>query len=63
MSTMKYFRKCAVPGQRYLTPDDEHDLCVVCLGEEHTRSVLEGTECFHCERFSLRKLRFSFDYI
>ncbi len=35
MSTVKRFRKCADPCQRYLTPDDAHDLCVVCFGEEH----------------------------
>ncbi len=29
----------------------------MCLGEEHTRSVLEGMECAHCELFSLGKLR------
>ncbi len=40
-----------------LTPDCAHDLCVMCLGEEHVRFVLEGTECVHCDRFSLRKLR------
>ncbi len=57
VGTVKRFRKCAEQCQRYLTPDDAHDLCVMCLGEEHARSVLEGTECVHCERFSLRKLR------
>ncbi len=56
MSTVKRFRKCADPCQRYLTLDDAHDLCVVCLGEEHARSVLEGTECVHCERVSSRGL-------
>ncbi len=30
---------------------DTHDLCVMCLGEEHARSVLEGMECVHCEPF------------
>ncbi len=25
-----------------LTPDDTHDLCVFCLGEEHARDVIEG---------------------
>lgn len=30
---------------------------VMCLGKEHACSVLEGTECVHCERFLLRKLR------
>ncbi len=34
---MKRFRKCVDPCQRYLTPDDAHDLCVMCLGEEHVR--------------------------
>ncbi len=42
------------PCPHYLTPDDTHDCCVFCLGEEHARDVLEG----HCERFSMRKLRF-----
>ncbi len=34
-----------------------HVLCVMCLGKEHARSVLEGMECAHCELFSLGKLR------
>ncbi len=38
----------------FLTPDDTHD--TYALGEEHARSVLEGIECVHCERFSLGKL-------
>ncbi len=58
MSIVKRFRKCADLFQRYLTSDDAHDLCIVCLGEEHVSFVLEGTECLHCEHFSLRKLRF-----
>ncbi len=45
------------PCLRYLTPDDTHDLCVFCLGEEHARDVLEGAICVHCELFSMRKLR------
>ncbi len=45
------------PCPRYLTPDDTHDLCVFCLGEEHARDVLEGAICVHCESFSMRKLR------
>ncbi len=45
------------PCPRYLTPDDTHDLCVFCLGEEHARDVLEGAICVHCEFFSMRKLR------
>ncbi|KAL0173793.1 hypothetical protein M9458_029761, partial [Cirrhinus mrigala] len=56
-STSKAFRKCADPCPRYLTPDDTHDLCVFCLGEEHARDVLEGAVCVHCELFPMRKLR------
>ncbi len=51
MSVVKRFRKCADPCQHFLTPDDTHNLCVMCLGEEHMRFVHEGTECVHCERF------------
>ncbi len=57
MSVEKRFRRCADPCQRFPTPDDTHDLCVMCLGEEHARSVLERLECAHCELFSLGKLR------
>ncbi|KAL0169000.1 hypothetical protein M9458_037222, partial [Cirrhinus mrigala] len=56
-STSKAFRKCADPCPRYLTPDDTHDLCVFCLGEEHAHDVLEGAVCVHCELFPMRKLR------
>ncbi len=45
------------PCPRYLTPDDTHDCCVFCLGEEHARDVFEGAVCVHCELFSMRKLR------
>ncbi|KAL0153483.1 hypothetical protein M9458_051212, partial [Cirrhinus mrigala] len=51
------FKKCVDPCPRYLTPDDTHELCVFCLGEEHTHDVLEGASCVHCEHFSMRKLR------
>ncbi len=57
MFVEKRFRRCVDPCQRFLTPDDTHDLCVICLGEEHARSVLEGMECAHRDLFSLRKLR------
>ncbi len=56
-STSKAFKRCVHPcHKRYLTPDDTHDLCVFCLGEEHARNVLEGAICVHCEFFSMRKL-------
>ncbi len=57
MSVEKRFRRCVDPCQHFLTSDDTHDLCVMCLGEEHARSVLEGMECAHCELFSLGELR------
>ncbi len=56
-STSKAFKKCVDPCPRYLTPDDTHDRCVFCLGEEHARDVFEGAICVHCELFSMRKLR------
>ncbi len=56
-STSKAFKKCVDPCPHYLTPDDTHDCCVFCLGEEHARDVLKGAVCVHCELFSMRKLR------
>ncbi len=56
-STSKAFKKCVDPCPRYLTPDDTHDCCVFCLGEEHICDVLAGAICVHCERFSMKKLR------
>lgn len=47
---VKRFRKCVPPGPRFLRPEDTHDLCLSCLGEEHICSVPEGSECFHCEK-------------
>ncbi len=38
------------PCPRYLTPDDTHDRCVFCLGEEHARDVFEGAICVHYEK-------------
>ncbi len=32
------------------------NLCFMSLGEEHAHSVLEGSECVHCEKFTMRKL-------
>lgn len=38
------FRKFVPPCPGFLTPEDSHNLCVMCLGVEHACSVLEGTE-------------------
>ncbi len=43
-------RLCVDPCPCYLTPDDTHDRCVFCLGEEHARDVFEGAICVHCEK-------------
>ncbi len=56
-STSKAFKKCVDPCPHYLTPDDTHDCCVFCLGEEHACDVLEGAICVHCDRFSMKQLR------
>ncbi len=56
-STSKAFKKCVDPCPRYLTPDDTHDCCVFCLGEEHACGVFEGAICMHCELFNMKKLR------
>ncbi len=39
----------ASTSKALLTPDDTHDCCVFCLGEEHARDVFEGAVCVHCE--------------
>ncbi len=49
------FKKCVNPCPRYLTPDDTHNLCIFCLGKEHTRDVLGGKICMHCEPFFYEK--------
>ncbi len=49
------FRSVFPQCQRFLTPDDTHKMCVICLGEDHACSVSEGAECAACENFSIRK--------
>ncbi len=51
------FKRCVPPCERYITPSDSHELCVVCLGAQHARSALEGAGCAHCDRFSVKQLR------
>ncbi len=60
MSVEKHFRRCVDPCQRCLTLDDTHDLCVMCLGEEHAALCSRGNGSLHCEPFFCgKKLRFS----
>ncbi len=56
-SDMQRFRLCVPPCPRFITSGDAHSLCVACLGAEHARSALEGADCPHCVRLSMRTLR------
>ncbi len=48
-----HFKMCRSP----LHADDTHTECVSCLGKSHTDATLSGTDCSHCESFSLASLR------
>lgn len=50
------FRKCVPLYPGFMTPEDTHTLCVICLGAEYASSVLEGAECVHCKMFSVKQL-------
>ncbi len=39
-----------------LHTDDTHAECVSCLGKSHAEAALSGTDCSHCESFSLASL-------
>ncbi len=56
-SDKQRFRLCVPPCLRFIMGGDTHSLCVACLGEEHARSALEGADCPHCVRLSMRTLR------
>ncbi len=55
-SDRQCFRLCASPCPRFITGGDTHSLCVACLGAKHARSALEGADCSHCVRMSMRSL-------
>ncbi|CAM4555428.1 unnamed protein product [Leuciscus chuanchicus] len=57
MASKQQYRVCVHPCPRYLTGGDTHTLCVVCLGEEHAQSALEGGDCEHCCALPLGTLR------
>ncbi len=50
------YRQCVPPCPHFITSEDTHSLCVVCLGVKHAESALEGAGCPHCERLPLRTL-------
>ncbi len=53
MFVEKRLRRCVDPCQRFLTPDDTHDLCVMCLGEEHAALCSRGNGVQCIVSFSL----------
>ena len=57
MASKQNFKQCAVPCPRFLMGGETHKLCFACLGVEHAQSVLEGADCEHCEKLSMRMLR------
>lgn len=56
MSALKY-KRCVTPCSCFITADNSDDMCMMCMGEDHARSVLEGADCVQCDKFSLCKLR------
>ncbi len=48
----RHFKTCRTP----LHADDGHAECVSCLGKSHVDAALSGTDCSHCESFSLASL-------
>lgn len=50
----KSFKRCIHPC--FIMEDDTHNLCFVCLREEHAQLALKGASCMHCRRFPLCKL-------
>ncbi len=56
-SDNQHFRLCVSPCPHFITGGDTHIFCFACLGAEHARSALEGADCPHCVRMSMRTLR------
>ncbi len=48
----RHFKMCRSP----LQADDTHAECVSCLGKSQADAALSGTDCSHCEIFSLASL-------
>ncbi len=49
----RHCKTCRSP----LHADETQAECVSCLGKSHADAALSGTDCFHCESFSLASLR------
>lgn len=57
MATIKVLKKCVAPCPHRIAMEDSHELCVLCLGTEHARAALTGSDCVHCQRLTITKLR------
>lgn len=44
MSGLKYMR-CVIQCPCFIMADVSHEVCVMCMGEEHARSVPERADC------------------
>ncbi len=42
MSVEKRFRRCVDPCQHFLTPDDTHTICALCVWAKSTRAQGNG---------------------
>ncbi len=56
-SNKQRFRLCVPPIPCFIMDGDTHSLCIACLGVEHACTALEGADCLHCVRLSMRMLR------
>lgn len=46
-----------------MTGEDSHNMCLICMGVEDARSVVEGADCTHCDKFNICKLQSRLDLI
>jgi len=51
------YTKCVHPCPRPIAAGGRHQLCVYCLGVQHTQAALEGAACEHCEALQIRVRR------
>ncbi len=52
------FRRCMPPCTRFITREDPHSKCILCLGYSHAREAVYGTSnCKICDDFRLITLR------
>lgn len=49
-------QKCVAPWTCFIMGMDGHTFYTKCLRIEHATAALEGADCAHCERFTIRQL-------